>query len=202
MFVAIVTAPGAPASAIVSPSRSACSGLALSTVCLIPLRFRLSESSSETSTEIVPTSTGWPARVPLFDLLEPRRPTCRPWSCRPGRCGRSRTIGRVGRDLDHRQLVDLHELGRLGQRRTGHPRELVVHPEVVLQRDRRERLVLLLDAHALLRLDRLVQTLGPAPSLEDPAGELVDDLDLAVDHRVVDVALEQRLGLQRLDAGG
>ena len=61
MLVAIVTAPGAPASAIVSPSRSACSGLAFSTVCLIPVRFRPSDSSSETSTEIVPTSTGWPA---------------------------------------------------------------------------------------------------------------------------------------------
>ena len=105
----------------------------------------------------------------------------------------------VGRDLDDRQLVDLHELGRLGERRPGHPGELVVHPEVVLQRDRGERLVLLLDADALLGLDRLVQALGPAPALEDAAGELVDDLDLAVDHRVVDVALVQRLGLQRLD---
>ena len=82
------------------------------------------------------------------------------------------------------------------------PGELVVHAEVVLQRDRRERLVLLLDAHALLGLDGLVQALRPAPALEDAAGELVDDLDLAVDHRVVDVALVQRLGLQRLDAGG
>ena len=53
--------------------------------------------------------------------------------------------------------------------------------------------------HALLRLDRLVQALRPAAAVEDAAGELVDDLDLAVDHRVVDVALVQRLGLQRLD---
>ncbi len=53
--------------------------------------------------------------------------------------------------------------------------------------------------HALLRLDRLVQPLRPAPALEDAPGELVDDLDLAVDHRVVDVALVQRLGAQRLD---
>ena len=60
MLVAIVTEPGAPASAIVSPSRSAYSGLALSTVCLMPLRVSCWESSSETSTEIVPTSTGWP----------------------------------------------------------------------------------------------------------------------------------------------
>ena len=105
----------------------------------------------------------------------------------------------VGRDLDDRELVDLHELGRLGERRPGHPGELVVHPEVVLQRDRRQRLVLLLDADALLGLDRLVQALRPAPALQDPAGVLVDDLDLAVDHRVVLVALVQRLGLQRLD---
>ena len=51
----------------------------------------------------------------------------------------------------------------------------------------------------LLRLDGLVQTLRPAPPVEDAARELVDDLDLAVDHRVVDVALVERLGAQRLD---
>ena len=59
----------------------------------------------------------------------------------------------VRRDLHDAELVDLLELGRLGQRGAGHARELVVEAEVVLQRDRRERLVLLLDAHALLRLD-------------------------------------------------
>ena len=101
--------------------------------------------------------------------------------------------------LHDRQLVDLHELGGLGEGRAGHARELVVHAEVVLQRDRRERLVLLLDAHVLLRLDRLVQALRPAPAVEDAAGELVDDLDLAVDDGVVDVALVERLGAQRLD---
>src|SRR3954469_970615 len=102
-------------------------------------------------------------------------------------------------DLDDRQLVDLHELGRLGEGGAGHPRELVVHAEVVLQGDRGERLVLLLDRHALLGLDRLVQTLRPAPALEDAASELVDDLDLAVDDRVVHVALVERLALERLD---
>ena len=104
----------------------------------------------------------------------------------------------VGRDLDHLQLVDLHELGGLGQGRAGHARQLLVAAEVVLVGDRGDRLVLLLDRHPLLGLDGLVQTLGPAPALEDAAGELVDDLDLAVDHRVVLVAPVQRLGLQRL----
>jgi hypothetical protein len=41
---------------------------------------------------------------------------------------------------------------------------------------------------------------GPPTSaaVEDPARELVDDLHLAVDDRVVDVALVERLGLQGL----
>ena len=89
------------------------------------------------------------------------------------------------------------ELARLGVGGAGHAAELVVHAEVVLEGDRREGLVLLLDLHPLLRLDRLVEALAPAPTLEDAAGELVDDLDLAALHDVVDVALEQLLGPQR-----
>ena len=82
-------------------------------------------------------------------------------------------------------------------RGAGHAGELVVQAEVVLQRDRGEGLVLLLDLHALLGLDRLVQALGPAPALEDAAGELVDDLHLAVLDDVVLVALVELLGLER-----
>ena len=67
MLVAIVTANGRPASAMTSPSRSACSGFAFSTACLIPALSSSPESTSETSTEIVPTSTGWP--VPLRSLI-------------------------------------------------------------------------------------------------------------------------------------
>ena len=61
MLVAIITAPLRPAWEISSPSRSAFSGLALSTACLIPSRLSAAEIISETSTETVPTSTGWPA---------------------------------------------------------------------------------------------------------------------------------------------
>ena len=42
----------------------------------------------------------------------------------------------VRRDLHDAELVDLHELGRLGEGGAGHARELVVQAEVVLQRDR------------------------------------------------------------------
>ena len=44
-----------------------------------------------------------------------------------------------------------------------------------------------------------MQALRPAAAVQDPARELVDDLHLAVDDRVVDVAPVERLGLQRLD---
>ena len=104
----------------------------------------------------------------------------------------------VRRDLDDMQVVDLDELLLLGLRGTGHPGELLVEAEVVLERDRRERDVLLLDRHALLGLDRLVEAFRPAAAFHDPARELVDDLDLAFLDDVVDVALEERLRLQRL----
>ena len=99
----------------------------------------------------------------------------------------------VGRDLDDVQAVDLDELLLLRLRGAGHAGELLVEAEVVLERDRRERLVLLLDRDVLLRLDRLVEALAPAAAFHDAAGELVDDLHLAVLDHVVDVVLVERL---------
>ncbi len=103
----------------------------------------------------------------------------------------------VRRDGDDLEPVGVCELAGFRRGGAGHPGELLVHPEVVLEGDRGEGLVLLLDPHRLLRLDRLVQTLAPPAALEDPAGELVDDLHLAVLDDVVDVALEELLGPQR-----
>ena len=104
--------------------------------------------------------------------------------------------GLVGGDRHHGQLVRAHQLGRLGGGGTGHPGQLVVHAEVVLQGDRGEGLVLLFDLHTLLGLDGLVDAFAPAAALEHAAGELVDDLHLAALDDVVLVALVQLLGLQ------
>ena len=60
-----------------------------------------------------------------------------------------------------------------------------------------EGLVLLFDLHAFFGFDRLVQAFRPPPALEDAAGELVDDLHLAVLDDVVLVALVQLFGLER-----
>ena len=86
----------------------------------------------------------------------------------------------VRRDLGDLELVDLEQLLRLGRGGTGHPGELVVHPEVVLDRDRRVGTGLALDLQALLRLDGLVQPVAPAAPRHEPSGELVDDDHLAV----------------------
>ena len=50
----------------------------------------------------------------------------------------------------------------------------------------------------LLGLERLVQAFGVAPALHHAAGELVDDDHLVVLDDVVAVALEQRVGAERL----
>jgi hypothetical protein len=52
--------------------------------------------------------------------------------------------------------------------------------------------------HALLGLDGLVHALVVAPAVQDAAGELVHDQDLAAHHDVVLVPLVQLLGLDRV----
>src|SRR5579871_3304489 len=104
----------------------------------------------------------------------------------------------VGRHHDHVEAVNLLELGGLGVGGAGHPRQLVVHAEVVLEGDGRQRLVLGFDLDAFLGLDRLVQPVAPAPPRHQAAGELIHDHHLAVLDHVFDVALEQRVRLERL----
>ena len=104
----------------------------------------------------------------------------------------------VGRDHDDLEPVDLEELGLLGLRRARHARELVVHPEVVLDGDGGQGLALLLDGHTLLRLHGLVQALRPAPPVHQAPRELVDDQDLPLLHDVVHLPLIQGVSLEQL----
>ena len=104
----------------------------------------------------------------------------------------------VRRNRHHVELVDVLELPRLGLRRAGHAGEFPVEAEVVLDRNRRERLGLLLDLHALLRLDRLVQTVRPAAAGQDAPRELVNDVDVVVLHDVIDVLLVEAVGAEQL----
>ena len=106
-----------------------------------------------------------------------------------------RAVGRHDHDVE---LVDAGELGGFGVGGAGHARQLLVHAEVVLEGDRRVGLALVLDLHALLGFHRLVQAVAPAAAFHEPAGELVDDDDLAVLHHVVDVELVDHVRAQRV----
>ena len=104
----------------------------------------------------------------------------------------------VGRDRHHIHLVNVEEFGRFGQRGAGHPAKLGIHPEIILEGDRRQSLVLGLDPHPFLGLDRLVKSVRPAPTVHHPPGEFVDDDDLVVLDDIIDVLLEHLVRLERL----
>ena len=103
----------------------------------------------------------------------------------------------VRRNHHRFEMVDLLKLERLGIRGARHAGELAVHAEIVLERDRCERLVLALDRHALFRFDRLVQAIGPAATGHQTSSEFVDDHHLAVLHDVLLIAVEQRVRAER-----
>ena len=106
--------------------------------------------------------------------------------------------GLVRGDLNDVQRVDAVEFLLLGHRRAGHAGELRVKTEEVLEGDGGKRLALLGDLHALLGLDRLVQTLVVAAAVHQTAGGLVHDDDLAVLDHVVHVPLHNTAGAHGL----
>ena len=104
-----------------------------------------------------------------------------------------RTVGRYYHGI---QLIDGAELKRFGICSTGHPRQLLVQTEVVLEGDGCQRLVFVLNIHAFFRFHGLVQAIGPATSLHGTAGVFIDDDDFAVFNDVVNVAGEQGVRAQ------
>src|SRR5262245_35510210 len=104
----------------------------------------------------------------------------------------------MGRDDRHIQLINLFEFRRLGIRRSRHTRELLVHAEIILNRNGGQGLVFFADVNALLRFNRLVQSIRPAPSRHQPAGELIDDDHFTVLYDIIDIALKYGMGLEGL----
>ena len=78
------------------------------------------------------------------------------------------------------------------------PDKLFVHAEIILERDRGQRLVFPLDLHAFFGFYRLVQAVRPAPPGHLPSGKLVDDDHFAVFHHIIHVALIERVRAQSL----
>ena len=70
----------------------------------------------------------------------------------------------VRRNNQHAELVDVEKLLRLSFGSAGHAGQLSIQAEIILNRDRRQRLGLALDLHAFLGFDRLMQAIAPAPA--------------------------------------
>ena len=104
----------------------------------------------------------------------------------------------VRRNYHHVEFVSRMKLGRFGFRGTGHARKFFVKTEIILQRDRRERLVLALDLHAFLGFDGLVQSIRPATAFHQASGEVIDDDHFAVLHDILMVEPVKRVRLQSL----
>ena len=104
----------------------------------------------------------------------------------------------VRRNRHHINLVNLVQLRSLSLCSTRHAGKLVVQTEVVLQRDRSQRLVLIFDLDVFLRLDRLVHALVITTPRKDTARKGVHDHDLTLTDDVVLIALKQLLRLQRV----
>ena len=114
----------------------------------------------------------------------------------------------VRRHDEQVQLIDVMELTRLRLRRARHAGELLIETEVILNGDRRQRLRLLVNAHALLGLHRLVQAIAPAAARHRAARVFIKDdhlrlarlLALLVNaaHHVIHVALVEAVGAEEL----
>ena len=156
---------------------SSLSWRAFSRRCSSPARCSSSLRCSDALTERVPTSTGRPCACTAFT----RSRIASHFSGWLGRmCSpRSwRATGRlVGIFTTARPYVLPQFAGNLA-RGSGHSGQPEVALEEALIGHARDRGLLARQRHAFLRLDHLVQTLLPRSIGKDPAGVLVDDLDL------------------------
>jgi hypothetical protein len=99
------------------------------------------------------------------------------------------------RNHRHRCFVELVQFLDVHRHRRAHSRELRVELEEMLQRDRGKDGSLRPHGESFLGLEGGVDAIGPAAFGDDTAGELVDDLDVSVADDIVDVPLQQNLGM-------
>ena len=90
------------------------------------------------------------------------------------------------------------ELGGFRFGGASHAREFFVEAEVILDRDGGEGLGFLLDGHAFLRFDRLVESVGPTAAWHFAAGVFIDDDDLVVLYDILHILFENAVGFEEL----
>ncbi len=100
----------------------------------------------------------------------------------------------VRRDDNNIKLVNIKKLRRLCFRGTGHARKFLIEPEIVLQRNRCERLHVPLNFYAFLCFNGLMEPVGIPSAGQQTSGELIYNHHLAVIRNdVLFVFLVQRI---------
>ena len=94
-------------------------------------------------------------------------------------------------DRYHIHAVNVTELLFLRERRTCHARFFLKFIKEILEGNVGERLALPLHLHMLLRLNRLMQTVGITPPRHDTPCKLIHDHNLIVGHHVILIAEHQ-----------
>ncbi len=102
-------------------------------------------------------------------------------------------------DLHNVQPVYGLELRFLGLGCSGHAGKLMVHPEIILERDGGKGFILALHLNVLLGFQRLMQSVAVSPAHHETAGEFVNYKHLTVLHNVVLVPCEQGMRLEGLN---
>ncbi len=106
--------------------------------------------------------------------------------------------GFVGGNYGDVEFVDVPKFAGFGFGSTRHTRQLVVHPEIVLQRDGGIGLRGCFYLHVFLGFYCLMQPFGITTSLEDTSRLLVNNFYFVVHHHVFHITLEESVGLKEL----
>ncbi len=105
---------------------------------------------------------------------------------------------KVGGYGNYVQFVDGAELLFLGKGRTGHARQLAVHPEIVLECDGGKCLALPLNLHTFFCLNGLVQPIAVPAPIHEPSGKFVNNNYFPSLDDVVHVFFHEPVGFQGL----
>ena len=108
----------------------------------------------------------------------------------------------IGRDDLDGQVVDLGKFAALGSCGAGHAAEMWVESEQVFEGNGAENAALGFDGDGFLHFHGSVEPGGPATVLRDAAFEFIHRFDLAVFDEVVDVAMQESVGMEGVLHGG
>jgi len=104
----------------------------------------------------------------------------------------------VGGDEHHIKVVYFGKFCGFGIGGPCHAGQLIVHAEIVLKGDGGQRLIFLLDSHALFCFQCLMQAVTITAAGHEPAGKFIYYYDLTIFNNIVDIFGEKSIAFEQL----